>query len=281
MRNSSNYEKNSDMLTRYCLKIYFLLGITLLIPSLGMADVLCYRSNSKKQGNKNVVQYFRGDICPRAFSKVIGSSISTFGTGSLGVTGATGPTGAAGALGPTGPTGSIGATGASGLVGATGAVGATGPTGTPGVVGATGPTGISGSALFDFSGSTGTTLLDDTAPRISSISGVSDPIPVNFLTFTDRAVPINTSCSSVQYLFQLSTGIGDGTSWVFSLLVADDYSTGNTVDLCTMTGSAAGLSCSGTLATTISAGQSLALYFNPVGFPNATKLKWNIRCLAN
>lgn len=171
--------------------------------------------------------------------------------------------------------------GPAGAVGASGAVGATGPAGPTGATGATGATGLSGAALFDFSGSTGETAISNTAPNLAAINSVGPPIAVDFSTVFDRAVPIGTSCTSVQYSFQLSAGVGDGLRYDISLLVVDGYDSNTSHLLCSIPTSSSDRFCSGTAAVSMSAGQGALLLFEPTGSPTSTKVKWNVRCLAN
>lgn len=241
-----------------------LLTLMLIAAGRGEAQVLCYRSSSGGVGNKNVVQLFRGNSCPPAFTVVPNTLL---GRGRTGATGPTGPTGPVGATGPVGPTG------------VSGAMGPTGPSGPSGPVGATGPTGASGSALFDLSGSTSETTLNSGVFNFVPILGVGGPIGTSIFTIAERAVPVTSTCSSVRYVVQLSNAPGDGPEWAVSLLTADGYTTTDTVALCTITST--DVQCTGTAAVSVASGQGLLLLFVPSDGPATTAAKWNVRCIAS
>ncbi len=204
------------------------------------ADILCYRFGSKKIGNKNVVQLFKGTSCPNGFSRVPRSALIASSNTSTGATGATGPTG------PVGPSGASGASGAS---------------------------------LFDLSGATGETTLDNSTFNFVSILGVGGTIGTNIMTIADRAVPVTTTCSSIRYFVEFSSSVGDGVSWGASLLISDGYDVTNTIPLCTISGS--DTSCTGETSVSVASGQGLLLLFIPDTSPTASKAHWNIRCTAN
>ena len=247
-----------------------LFTLALIATTTGEAQVLCYRSASGGTGNKNVVQLFRGNSCPPAFTKVPNTLVGRGTTGATGPSGPVGPTGASGAVGPTGPTGATGPTGP------TGPVGATGPSGP---AGATGPTGASGSALFDLSGSTSETTLNSGVFNFVPILGVGGPIGTSIFTVAERAVPVTSTCSLVRFVVQLSNAPGDGPEWAVSLLIADGYTTTDTVALCTLTST--DVQCTGTAAVSVASGQGLLLQFAPNTGPATTAAKWNVRCLAS
>lgn len=238
----------------------FAMTWVLIQPVVAGADVVCIKKKAKIRKERirfsKVMRRVSGP-CPSNTFQLLDTS--TF-IGPVGAVGATGD------VGPTGPVGPTGATGSSGAVGATGATGAT---------------GLSGAALFDFSGSTAETLLNNIGPNLAAINTVGPPIAVDFSTVYDRAVPIGTSCSSVQYNVQLSAGTGDGVGYNISLLVVDGYDSNTSHLLCSIPTISSDRFCSGTAAVSMSAGQGALLLFEPSGSPTSTKAKWNVRCLAN
>jgi hypothetical protein len=107
---------------------------------------------------------------------------------------------------------------------------------------------------------------------------VASPIGTGLGTGQNYAVPVLSSCSSMQYFFQLSELTGDGGSWDISLSTLNGETFVDSIPLCIISDP---LTCTGTVSVTISAQQRIVLVFSAVNPPTTTKASWIIRCVAS
>ena len=150
--------------------------------------------------------------------------------------------------------------------------------------------------MFNFSGSSGANTASTPiggASNCFTVSGISAPVfSSSGVNSTDVLSPAGSTCSSVSFHAALTTAPGAFTGLSGSLLIyrgATSLGNGGTVsvvDLCNFNPNAAGGAvgsalCSSTTAVTISAADQLAVCFRATfSTPPATKMAWNVRCLA-